>query len=52
MFPGPLHSSDLVTKILPSRASAPTLIFPPQGEKETYEKNTSTLFTRFDSSGF
>ena len=45
MFRGPLHPSTLVgVEILPLRASAPTL-FPPIREKESYEKNTSTLFT-------
>jgi hypothetical protein len=48
MFRGCLHSSTSVgvEKILPLRASAP-ILFPPIGEKESYEKNTSTLFTLF-----
>ena len=53
MFRRRLHSSTLVgvEKILPLRASAPTL-FPPIGEKESYEKNASTLFTLFGFSVF
>ena len=48
MFRGRLHSSIVagVEKILPLRASAPTL-FPPTAEKESYEKNTSILITLF-----
>ena len=53
MFRGPLHSSTLVDleKILPLRASAP-ILFPPIGEKESYEKNASILFTLFGFSVF
>jgi len=50
MFRDPLHSSTLVgpEKNLLLRASAQTS-FAPIVEKESYEKNTSTLFTLFDS---
>lgn len=54
MFRGPLYSSTLVgVAKRPSLARKHThLVFPPIGEKESYEKNTSTLFTLFDSIGF
>ena len=46
MFRRPLHSSTLIglDKNLSLRASA-LIVFPPTGEKESHEKNTSTLFT-------
>ena len=53
MFRSSLHSSTLVDleKILPLRASA-SILFPPTGEKESYEKNTSILFILFGFSVF
>ena len=53
MFRSSLHSSTLVDlkKILPLRASAP-IVFPLMGEKESYEKNASILFTLFGFSVF
>lgn len=48
MFRDPLHSSTLAKD--PSFARKRTnLDFPPIGEKESYEKNTSTLFALFSS---
>ena len=50
MFRSPLHSSGLVGMVkAPSlaRRQAHNPYFPPIREKESYEKNASTLFTLF-----